>query len=88
MDDSSLFMLARQVGKAQSLGDLSLTPGTEARSSGNAQPAEQTLRFDLPPSAVIREFNELRIVFHLKMARAYRSANVAVERFYLVPRGS
>ena len=44
------------------------------------------LRFDLTPELAIEEFDEFRIVFHLRRPRRHRSANVAIDSFYLVPR--
>ena len=72
--------------KAQSLGEARLAPITS--SLGNAGNAiDQVLHFDVPHPLSIREFNEIRIVFHMEVPRGYRSANVAVDRFDLIRRG-
>ncbi len=71
---------------AISLGDLQVPSVSTA--TVTESPARATLRFHLPPQRVIREFDEFRIVFHLSAPRMYRSANVAIDRFYLVPRGA
>jgi hypothetical protein len=73
--------------KAQSLGEARLGPSTS--SLGNADiPIDQVLHFDVPSPLSIREFNEIRIVFHMEVPRGYRSANVAVDRFNLIRRGA
>jgi len=46
----------------------------------------QTLSFRIPPSPLIRQFDELTIRFPRANYRATRSAKVAIERFFLVPR--
>lgn len=46
----------------------------------------QTLSFRIPPSPLIRQFDELTIRFPGANYRATRSAKVAIERFFLVPR--
>jgi hypothetical protein len=46
----------------------------------------QTLSFKIPPAPVIRQFDELTIRFPRANYRATRSAKIAVERFFLIPR--
>jgi hypothetical protein len=46
----------------------------------------QTLSFKIPPSPMIQQFDELTIRFPRANYRATRSAKVAIERFFLVPR--
>lgn len=48
--------------------------------------AEDTLRFPFPPVLPIETFDEIRVLFHLTGQRRYRSANVAIEGFSLIPR--
>jgi hypothetical protein len=69
------------------LANTALT-GENALSLGEAEviPAKKMLSFELPRQSVIRYFNEMMIVFHLRAPRMNRSANIAVDRFYLVPR--
>ncbi len=44
------------------------------------------LGFIVPSSSSLREFNELKIVFHRDSVRNDRSARMSIERFVLVPR--
>jgi hypothetical protein len=50
-------------------------------------PATEILNFPVPPSAALREFDEIKIVFHRDTMRIDRSAMIAIERFLFVPRG-
>ena len=47
---------------------------------------QETLSFKLPTSAAIQQFDELTIRFSGARYRATRSAKIAIERFFLVPR--
>jgi hypothetical protein len=66
---------------SQPLGQAAIT-----RSSFNETTFE-TLSFKIPSTPVIRQFDELTIKFPRAPYRATRSARIAIERFYLVPRG-
>jgi hypothetical protein len=50
-------------------------------------PAKETLSFKMPPASAIQQFDELTIRFHRASYTANRSAKIAIERFFLVPRG-
>jgi hypothetical protein len=41
----------------------------------------------MPPASAIHQFDELTIRFHRASYTANRSAKIAIERFFLVPRG-
>lgn len=47
----------------------------------------QTLSFRIPPAPMISQFDELTIRFPRANYRATRSARIAIDRFFLVPRG-
>ena len=49
-------------------------------------PSQETLSFEIPPAPAIQQFDELTIRFPRKYYRATRSAKIAIERFFLVPR--
>jgi hypothetical protein len=53
--------------------------------AGSASPAEQVLSFAVPPTAALRQFDEIKVVFHRDRIRADKSARIAIERFVLVP---
>lgn len=74
---------AAEKARTQSLGNQRL-----GLDEAPAKPVTEKLSFPLPARPAIREFDEIRIVFHLGVPRMHRSANVAIDRFYLVPRGS
>ncbi len=76
----------REKPQTQSLGALQLTSDRGPVTRDDTIPVKERLRFHLPKRPAIREFDEIRIVFHLGVPRAHRSANVAIDRFYLVPR--
>jgi hypothetical protein len=50
-------------------------------------PVQEILNFPVPASAALREFNEIKVVFHRDTMRIDRSAKVSIERFLFVPRG-
>jgi hypothetical protein len=63
--------------------------GRPQQTLGGAPVSEQkmqTLSFRIPPEPMIRQFDELTIRFPRANYRATRSAKVAIERFFLVPR--
>ena len=62
--------------RRQSLG--SAVPGPPA-------PSPQVLRFQMRASPVIRQFDELEIVFHRGPARMDKSVHIAIDRLVLVP---
>jgi hypothetical protein len=64
---------------SQSLGQAPIT---------SKPPAQETLSFKIPPAPTIRQFDELTIRFPRARYRATRSARIAIERFFLVPRNS
>jgi hypothetical protein len=47
---------------------------------------EAVLRFPIPLGSVLRQFNELEVVFHRDRVRIDRSARISIQRFVLVPR--
>ena len=49
-------------------------------------PSQETLSFKIPPAPAIQQFDELTIGFPRAYYRTTRSAKIAIERFYLVPR--
>ncbi len=51
-------------------------------------PAPETLEFAVPGSTALREFNEIKVVFHRASLREDRSARISIERFLLLPRSS
>jgi hypothetical protein len=53
--------------------------------AGSASPAEQVLSFAVPPAAALRQFDDIKVVFHRDRIRADKSARIAIERFVLVP---
>ena len=53
--------------------------------AGSSSPAEQVLSFAIPPAAALRQFDEIKVVFHRDRIRADKSARIAIERFVLVP---
>jgi hypothetical protein len=61
--------------------------GTRVLSRGEADESEQTLRFALPLHLGVRRFDEIGISFQLGGTRRWRSANVAIEGFRLIPGG-
>jgi hypothetical protein len=64
-----------------------LNPGESLGTApvGAPSPDEQVLSFRIPPAAAVREFNELKVVFHRDRMRADKSAKIAIDRFVLVP---
>jgi hypothetical protein len=62
-------------GLSQSLGKVTVPSRSEA-----------LLSFPIPGGPAIREFNEVKVVFHRDRVRIDRSARIAIERFVLVPR--
>jgi hypothetical protein len=48
----------------------------------------ETLSFKIPPNPTIQQFDELTVRFHRAPYRATKSAKLAIERFFLVPRAT
>jgi len=72
-----------QAGKpAVSLGSREIS-GPAVLTSAQAVP--QTLTFRIPPDTKLRQFDELAVRFRMKWWRGNRSANVAIDRFRMVP---
>lgn len=58
--------------------------------SRNLQPRQsisETLTFMVPRKHTIDQFDELTVVFRLRMDRALVAARMRIERFVLIPRG-
>jgi len=71
----------------QSLGIAEVTSRpTGPRWNLSGLPVPETLEFVLPRSTVLREFNEIKVVFHRTSLRVDRSARISIERFLLMPR--
>jgi hypothetical protein len=70
-----------------SLGRLMVTSKLPGDKGDDAEPVEETLDFEVPPSAAIRQFDEITIVFRLSPRRAGASARIAIDRFVFLPRG-
>jgi hypothetical protein len=64
-------------GPSESLGRVPIT---------SKPPSQETLRFKIPPAPAIQQFDELTIRFPRAAYRSTRSARVAIDRFFLVPR--
>jgi len=47
---------------------------------------EAILHYTIPSNSAIREFNEVKVVFHRDPVRIDRSARISIERFVLAPR--
>ena len=78
----------RQPGKARaSLGRVTVTSKPPNETDDNAEPVEEILSFDVPPTAAIRQFDEITILFRLHPGRAGASARIAIDRFVFLPRG-
>lgn len=70
----------------QSLGVLNVNSTPPRPAQGDQTSYSETLRFPVPQTPVIKQFNELTIRFVLNLVRADRSARIAIEKFVLVPR--
>jgi hypothetical protein len=71
---------------SQSLGELRLTSRRVPMAGGSAAAMPERLRYSVPEESAISEFDQIRVIYHLDVPREHRSANVAIERFFLVPR--
>ena len=71
----------------QSLGEAPLMSALPSVVTDNTPAATETLSFQMPARSLLRQFNEIAIIFHLQEPRKGRSANISIERFSLVPRG-
>jgi hypothetical protein len=64
-------------------------PGTPVLPLGAAKVTDslqQTLTYKVPASRMIRQFDEVIVVFHRSQAMARKSAKIAIQQFILVPR--
>ena len=71
----------------QSLGMVPVTSRPGFISAKQTVPAAETLRFPIPRERALRQFDELVVRFERPAVRAQQSANIAIERFVLVPFG-
>jgi hypothetical protein len=67
----------------QSLGVLPILSRADADN-----PMLETLSYKIPPHPKIQQFDELTIRFQRASYRATKSAKLAIDRFFLVPRAS
>src|SRR5260370_36967744 len=73
--------------RSESLGTAEVTSRPSGRPwTGSRFPGAETLEFDVPASKALREFNEIKVIFHRTSLRADRSASISIERFLLMPR--
>jgi hypothetical protein len=54
--------------------------------SREVHPVSDLLNFVIPASTVLRQFNEIKVLFHFSLIRRDRSARISIERFVLLPR--
>ena len=82
-----LILIDHAKGQSLSLGteDVTSKPIGYMFMKGGA-PAPETLNFPVPRGAALREFNEIKVVFHRTRLRIDRSAKISIEKFSLVPR--
>ena len=52
---------------------------------GRTLPAPETLEFPVPAGSRLREFDEIKVVFHRDRIRLDHSAKIAIERIIFVP---
>lgn len=75
--------------QSESLGTAEVTSRPSGRPwTGSHFPAPETLAFAIPASTALREFDEIKVVFHRTPLRMDRSARISIERFLLMPRSS
>jgi len=73
--------------RSESLGTADVTSKPDGRPwTGSRFPVLETLEFRIPLSTELREFNEIKVVFHRASLRMDRSARISIERFSLMPR--
>jgi hypothetical protein len=73
--------------QSESLGIAEVTSKPGGRPwTGSRFPVLETLEFRIPSSTELREFNEIKVVFHRTSLRMDRSARISIERFLLMPR--
>jgi hypothetical protein len=73
--------------RSESLGTAEVTSKPAGRPWAESRfPAAETLEFAIPSSAILHEFNEIKVVFHRTSLRIDRSARISIERFKLMPR--
>jgi hypothetical protein len=68
-----------------SLGRREVSSSPHWRPGESSAPIRETLTFDVPGNASLREFDEFVVLFHLGPIRADKSAKVAIDRFLLLP---
>jgi hypothetical protein len=85
--------LGIRLGDSDSVGDPSLNLGERTIVSSNAAqiplnrpPVDEILRFPIPRSTAIHQFNEITIVFLSARERARGGAKVSIQSFTLIPR--
>jgi hypothetical protein len=54
--------------------------------SREVSPVSDLLNFVIPARMVLRQFNEIAVLFHFSLIRRDRSARISIERFVLLPR--
>src|SRR5216684_2510792 len=73
--------------RSESLGTAEVTSRPNGHPwTGSRFPAAETLDFAVPSSTALREFDEIKVVFHRTSLRVDRSARISIERFLLMPR--
>ncbi len=73
--------------RSESLGTAEVTSRPNGHPwTGSRFPVAETLEFAVPLSTALREFNEIKVVFHRTSLRVDRSARISIERFLLMPR--
>ncbi len=76
-----LILIDTATEERQSMGQMQLV----SRPTGD-EITQETLRFKIPSDPVIDQFDELVIRFPRSFTRSSRSARIAIDRFFLVPR--
>ena len=71
---------------SQSLGSTEVKSKPRWRPFDDGAPLSETLTFALPATSSLRNFDEVKISFHLDAVRAETAARIAIERFLFVPR--
>ena len=71
-----------QTRRMESLGAVPVT----TRPRASVVPARETLEFVVPASSPLRQFDELKVVFHRDPMRLEKSARIKIENLLLLPR--
>jgi hypothetical protein len=71
----------------QSLGAAPVTSHAGFAPAAGTTAALELLRFPIPQTPVIRQFDELVVRFQRLAVRSHQSANISIDRFVLVPVG-